>query len=40
MRSNLDLFLERLPVESGGIDEPSPLGSPRALAPPVPGRAG
>jgi LacI family transcriptional regulator len=40
MRSNLDLFLERLPVESGGIDEPAPLGTPRALAPPVPGRAG
>jgi LacI family transcriptional regulator len=40
MRSNLDLFLERLPVEAGGIDEAAPLGTPRALAPPVPGRAG
>jgi LacI family transcriptional regulator, galactose operon repressor len=27
MRSNLDLFLERLPVDSGGIDRPAPLGS-------------
>jgi LacI family transcriptional regulator, galactose operon repressor len=29
MRSNLDLFLERLPVDAGGLDEPSPLVTPQ-----------